>query len=628
MACLIAVRRAVGRAGASLFPYLDEAWLRQELEEHRTYEAVARRYGFKAHELGALGRDMGIDAKNEYWGARRARSDSPYLDEGWLRAELEMHRTYSALARVHGFERYPVAAAGRSFGIDVWTEYGATARRYPYRPYENEGWLRRELEKHRTYSALARAHGFSRKEVAGCGRSFGIDLEREYPQGNEWDHQLLRAVVLWEFDRTGPTREELAEQFKAPLGVVRRFLLGRKRRPHWTKEWLEVRLNALGSAKRLAKVEGVSPATVYRECNRLGIKEWEVRDRSQPKWYVRERWLRQQLELYGSYAAVARRCDVPEHVLARRGREFGIAVREEYDRRPYESERWLRKQLEKHRSYMAVAEAHGFSHAAVADAGRSMGIDVFLEYPMRRRKKPTRKLPPRPAAPRQPYHDEAWLRSELEVLTTYQLVGETHGFDPQVLSTVGRSMGIDSEREYGRRRPDRELPEFVTPDWLKGALEEHGTLLAVARERRVPIDLLASAAWAFGVSAEPGCKLPPRTLGPVERVRIIQEFERGGLKRDDVARRLGVPVWMVRKALVGRRRPPPGEEERALREFQQALVQKILLDNEERLRAELAICGTVTGVAWRYGVKVSQVVAALSKFGIDVQAEYWAGREA
>ncbi len=40
-------------------------------------------------------------------------------------------------------------------------------------------------------------------------------------------------------------------------------------------------------------------------------------------------------------------------------------------------------------------------------------------------------------------------------------------------------------------------------------------------------------------------------------------------------------------------------------------------------RAELAKHGIVTGVALGHGLSVRQVVAAVSRFVINVQAEYW-----
>src|SRR5690606_10326205 len=123
-------------------------------------------------QASAAGRSFGIKVARDY-AKRRARVRYPCWNEVWSRQQPTKRGTHKAVALAHGFPLHAVAKAGRSFGIDVQREYGRTVLD-KQRPYWNAAWLRKELGAHDTLREVARQHGFVYERVLAAARELGI----------------------------------------------------------------------------------------------------------------------------------------------------------------------------------------------------------------------------------------------------------------------------------------------------------------------------------------------------------------------------------------------------------------------------------------------------------------------
>lgn len=587
-------------------PYQDEAWLRQELARLGSYAAVAREHGFRRDLVAAAGRSFGINVTREY--GERSRL---YWNEAWLRAELRKHGSYTAVAREHGFRPNRVMAAGWSFGLDVVREYGTRRQ-----PYWDEEWLRQELARLGSYRAVAREHGFNHWLVSTAGRSLGIDVQREYGTRSQpyYDEAWLRAELRKHGSYTAVAREHgfkpnhvMAAGRSFGINVWGKSVRFRKPK-HLEESWLREQLAELGSYQAVARKHRLNRKRVAAAGRSFGIDvKREYGERSRPYWD--EVWLREQLEGHGSYAAVARAHGFGHARVRHAGRSLGIRVR---PRRlaapPYKDEVWLRAELVKHGSYRAVARAHALDSNSVSHAGKTFGIDVRREYwePLRRE--------------HCPFWDEAWLRAELKKHRSYVAVAREHGFDKSRVAAAGRALGIEVERDYAKRQ-DRVSYPYWNEVWLRQHPAKSGTYSAVAQVHGFDVGAVAAAGRSFGIDVR-------REYWGVWRRKRFPYWDaawlRAQLRAHGTLREVADQHGFAYPSVLAAAREL-GVSARA--ETPRRSTTPPYLD-EVWLRAQLAQEPLVTRIAAKHGLAVRVIAAAVRKFGIDVQSEYWAGREA
>jgi hypothetical protein len=89
--------------------------------------------------------------------------------------------------------------------------------------YWNKAWLLAQLAEHKTYSAVARAHGYtSATAIASFAkRNHGIDIQEQYDQKR---NALLEQYHSTRSDADAPTQIALAREFSVALATVYRWI--------------------------------------------------------------------------------------------------------------------------------------------------------------------------------------------------------------------------------------------------------------------------------------------------------------------------------------------------------------------------------------------------------------------
>lgn len=154
-------------------PYWDADWLRAELKERRSLAAVARAHGYPASTVQRAARALGVKSP-------AGRADLSRLgDEAWLRSQLEEYGTSAAVARANHLPLRRVSEAVRSFGIDVREEYGRMRALNPARSTDaiREDWLREQLQMHCSVTAVADATGLKPEDLAEAVLAYKIQVQ-------------------------------------------------------------------------------------------------------------------------------------------------------------------------------------------------------------------------------------------------------------------------------------------------------------------------------------------------------------------------------------------------------------------------------------------------------------------
>lgn len=170
--------------------------MRSEFEEHGSYLAVAKKHGYDWAALMVTGRAFGIDEQARYDTGEQG-DHAAHPAAVWLRAELAKFGSLREVAGRNELSYSHLAAAAKDWGIDPKAE----ELERPTPSFLNEAWLRAQLERQPLVSQVAARYGLPVSVVAAAVTKYKIDVQSEY-----WAKKVSRrapVVTRWARSRRG-----------------------------------------------------------------------------------------------------------------------------------------------------------------------------------------------------------------------------------------------------------------------------------------------------------------------------------------------------------------------------------------------------------------------------------------